>query len=107
MCAIAGLMASSAFGQAKPTGQTPANSSDDKTPPGTGALDLPRGGPIVGGRDLQPRPSGPPSKQETQQINQLLQQAPPDPAANGPIVQPHDLFGNPLGGSPILDQKKP
>lgn len=86
--------------------QQTAPSSDDNTPPGTGAADLPHG-PIVNGKQLQPRPGAPPSKQEAQQINQLLQQTPPDPAANGPIVQPRDLFGNPLGGSPGLDPKKP
>lgn len=110
--AIASIAAGGALAQtpsAHTTGSTPqqtAPTSDDNTPPGTGAADLPHG-PIVNGKQLQPRPSGPPSKQESQQVNQLLQQTPPDPAANGPIVQPHDLFGNPLGGSPGLYPKKP
>jgi hypothetical protein len=114
ICAIASLAAGGALGQTTPptahttseTLQQTGPTSDDNTPPGTGATDLPHG-PIVNGKQLQPRPNGPPSKQESQQINQLLQQTPPDPAANGPVVQPHDLFGNPLGGSPGLDQKKP
>jgi len=106
---IASLAAGSALAQAPsagPASSPGASYSDDNTPPGTGAADL-RRGPIVNGKDLQPRPGAPPSRQETQQINQLLEQTPTDPAANGPIVEPRDLFGNPLGGNPGLDQKKP
>ncbi|HEV2674035.1 MAG TPA: hypothetical protein VGV37_05790 [Aliidongia sp.] len=112
--AITGLMAGGALAQTpSPAAHTSTSTlqqtgapSDDTTPPGTGAADLPHG-PIVNGKQLQPRPSAPPSRQDAQRINQMLQQTPTDPAANGPIVQPHDLFGNPLGGSPNLDPKKP
>jgi len=106
---IASLAAGGALAQAPGPGSASAPggiSTDDNTPAGTGAADL-RRSPIVNGKDLQPRPSGPPSRQENQQINQLLEQTPTDPAANGPIVQPRDLFGNPIGGTPGLDQKKP
>lgn len=99
MLAIAGLTAGGALAQTAP-------SSVDTTAPGTGAADLPHG-PIVNGKQLQPRAGQPPSRQETNQIDQLVKSTPPDAAANGPIVQPRDLFGNPLGGSPGLDPKKP
>jgi hypothetical protein len=104
---IAGLMAGTALAQTTPT-TPPASTpgSIDTTPPGTGAADLPHG-PIVNGKQLQPRPSAPPTKQQANQVDKLLDQTPPDPAANGPIVQPHDIYGNPLGGSPGLDPKKP
>jgi hypothetical protein len=85
--------------------QAPAGASPDATAPGTGAMDLPHR-PIVNGKPLQPRPGMPPTKAETQQIDQLLQQTPAGATASGPIVQPRDLYGNPLGGSPGLDQKK-
>ena len=106
--AIAGLMAGSAFAQTTP-GQQPQVTlpgSADNTAPGTGAADLPHG-PIVNGRQLQPRAGQPPSKQEANQIDQLVKSTPPDKVADGPIVQPHDIYGNPLGGSPGLDPKKP
>jgi hypothetical protein len=112
LAALAGLMlAGSALAQTQPAHTTSTTlqqtaPSDDTTPPGTGATDLPHG-PIVNGKQLQPRASQPPTKQQDAQINQLVHQTPPDPAANGPIVQPHDLYGNPLGGSPGLDPKKP
>ncbi|WP_189043987.1 hypothetical protein [Aliidongia dinghuensis] len=119
LAAIVGFTAGGAFAQttssptphkhsAQPQDQVQLGTptSDDTTLPGTGAADL-RRSPIVGGKNLQPRPNGPPTQQENQQINQLLQQTPPDSKANGPIVQPRDLFGNPLGGSPTIDQKKP
>lgn len=102
--AIAGVTASGALAQT-PSARTPP-SSVDTTAPGTGAADLPHG-PIVNGKQLQPRAGQPPSRQETNQIDQLVNSTPPDAAANGPIVQPRDLFGNPLGGSPGLDPKKP
>ena len=103
---IVGLAAGSAGAQTQPhpASSTPPT-SDDTTPPGTGAADLPHG-PIVNGHQLQPRPGQPPSKNETSQVDQLLKQTPHDDAADGPVVQPHDLFGNPLGGSPGLDTKK-
>lgn len=103
--AIAGLAAGGALAQTPPSARTPP-SSLDTTAPGTGAADLPHG-PIVNGKQLQPRAGQPPSRQETNQIDQLVKSTPPDAAANGPIVQPRDLFGNPLGGSPGLDPKKP
>ncbi len=100
---IAGLTAGAALAQTTPA--TPPGSIDT-TPPGTGAADLPHG-PIVNGKQLQPRPNGPPTKQQANQVNQLLNSTPPDPEANGPIVQPRDLFGNPLDGSAGADPKKP
>jgi len=101
--AITGLATGGALAQTPP--QT-APSSIDTTPPGTGAADLPHG-PIVNGKQLQPRAGQPPSRQEANQVDQLLKSTPPDAAADGPIVQPRDLYGNPLGGSPGLDPKKP
>jgi len=100
----ASLLAGAALAQTPPA--TGTAGSIDNTAVGTGAADLPHG-PIVNGHNLQPRPGQPPSKQQANQVNQLLQQTPPDPAADGPIVQPRDLYGNPIGGSPGLDQKKP
>jgi hypothetical protein len=105
--AVAGLPAGGALAQTHTTTTTlqqTAPGSDDITLPGTGANDLPHG-PIVNGKQLQPRANQPPTKQEANQIDRLA--PPPDPAANGPLVQPRDLFGNPLGGNPGLDQKKP
>ncbi|MDB5360894.1 MAG: hypothetical protein JWO51_2191 [Rhodospirillales bacterium] len=100
---VAGLTAGGALAQ---TPQVTLPGSVDTTAPGTGAADLPHG-PIVNGRQLQPRAGQPPSKQEANQVDRLVKSTPPDAVANGPIVQPHDLFGNPLGGSPGLDPKKP
>jgi hypothetical protein len=102
--AIAGLTAGGALAQTPPQVTLPG--SADTTAPGTGAADLPHG-PIVNGRQLQPRAGQPPSKQEANQVDQLVKSTPPDAKADGPIVQPHDLFGNSLGGSPGLDPKKP
>jgi hypothetical protein len=96
--AIAVLTTGGALAQTAP--------SADATPPGTGAADLPHG-PIVNGKQLQPRAGQPPSRQETKEVDRLLQSTPPDAAADGPLVQPRDLYGNPLGGSPGLDTKKP
>lgn len=104
--AIAGLTAGGALAQTSPQVTLPGTGSADTTAPGTGAADLPHG-PIVNGRQLQPRAGQPPSKQEANQVDQLVKSTPPDGVANGPIVQPHDLYGNPLGGSPGLDPKKP
>ncbi len=107
--AVAGLTAGAAAAQTTLPTQPPQVTlpgSADTTPPGTGAADLPHG-PIVNGHQLQPRAGQPPSKQEANQVDQLVKSTPPDKAADGPIVQPHDLFGNPLGGSPGLDPKKP
>ena len=107
--AVAGLGAGGAVAQTHSTGSPTLQIgpvSDDTTPPGTGAADLPHG-PIVNGKQLQPRPGQPPSRQQVNQVDQLLKATPPDPAANGPIVQPRDLFGNPLGGSPGLNPNKP
>jgi hypothetical protein len=107
--AIAGLTTSAALAQTTPPAPQPQVTlpgSVDNTAPGTGAADLPHG-PIVNGKQLQPRAGQPPSKQEANQVDQLLKSAPPDKAADGPIVQPHDIYGNPLGGSPGLDPKKP
>jgi hypothetical protein len=112
LLALAGLALSGSALAQVPAGHSTSSTlqqtapSDDTTPPGTGATDLPHG-PIVNGHQLQPRAGQPPSKQEANQVNQLVHQIPPDPAANGPIVQPRDLYGNPLGGSPGLDPKKP
>lgn len=106
--AIAGLAAGGALAQTRPSSPqiTLPSGSVDNTAPGTGATDLPHG-PIVNGKQLQPRAGQPPTKQEANQIDQLVKSTPPDAAVNGPIVQPRDLFGNPLGGSPGLDPKKP
>jgi len=104
--AIAGLAIGAAVAQTTPPAQVTLPGSADTTPPGTGAADLPHG-PIVNGHQLQPRAGQPPSKQEANQVDQLVKSTPPDAVADGPIVQPHDLFGNPLGGSPGLDPKKP
>jgi len=108
--AIAGLAGGGALAQTAPPSSTTSLQqtapSADTTPPGTGAADLPHG-PIVNGKQLQPRAGQPPSRQETNQIDQLVKSTPPDAVADGPIVQPHDLYGNPLGGSPGLDPKKP
>ena len=106
--AITGLAAGGALAQtpSSTTSLQQTAPSADTTPPGTGAADLPHG-PIVNGHQLQPRAGQPPSKQEANQVDQLVKSTPPDKAADGPIVQPHDLFGNPLGGSPGLDPKKP
>ncbi|HLZ65096.1 MAG TPA: hypothetical protein VKQ29_02640 [Aliidongia sp.] len=105
--AIAGLTAGGALAQTHTTTSTlqqTGSGSDDTTPPGTSVTDFAHG-PIVNGKQLQPRSGQAPTKDEVSQINRL--QPPPDPAANGPLVQPRDLFGNPLGGSPGLDTKKP
>jgi len=107
--AIASLTTGAAVAQTPPPlppSQVTLPGSADTTAPGTGAADLPHG-PIVNGHQLQPRAGQPPSKQEANQVDQLVKSTPPDKAADGPIVQPHDLFGNPLGGSPGLDPKKP
>jgi hypothetical protein len=84
--------------------QAPTGAAGDNTAPGTGAVDLLQR-PIVNGKDLQPRPSMPPTKAETQAIDRLLQETPA--GYSGPAVQPRDLFGNPLGGSPGSEPKKP
>lgn len=51
--------------------------------------------PIVNGHDVQPRPDPGAPTPPDREAARLLRT--PD---EGPVVQPHDLYGKPLGGPP-------
>jgi hypothetical protein len=59
--------------------------------PGEPAV-VPQRAPIIGGRDLQPRPEAPPEHPASTGADRLLREN-PDP---GPVPPPHDLYGHRL-----------
>jgi hypothetical protein len=63
----------------------------------------PQEAPIVNGHRVAPRPVGPPPKDATDDAQKLLATA-PNP---GRPVQPHDLYGKPLGEAVPADQATP
>lgn len=68
--------------------QAPADESDA----------VPRNRPIVNGHELQPRSTGLPNGPADPEAAQLLKST----KDSGPIVPPHDIYGNSLGGNPTL-----
>jgi len=60
---------------------------------------LPQPAPIVDGHPVSPRPAPLPKSPTDREASEMLQSA-PDP---GPPVQPHDIYGNPLGAKPAKD----
>jgi len=71
----------------------PAAADDTKTDA------LPQAAPIVDGHPVPPRPAPLPKSPTDREASEMLQSA-PDP---GPPVQPHDIYGNPLGAKPAQD----
>ncbi|HLY57784.1 MAG TPA: hypothetical protein VKS60_19630 [Stellaceae bacterium] len=61
----------------------------------------PQSGPIVGGKDIQPRPAEPPSNATSTDAQKLLDEYKPA----SPSPPPHDIYGRPLDSKP--DAAKP
>ncbi len=58
---------------------------------------------IVGGRDVQPRPAPGEAGKTDPEVQRLLDQG----KDTGPVVPPHDIYGNPIGGNPGLNPPPP
>ena len=79
-----------------------------QTPPAIPDPAVPtRDRPIVGGKDLQPRPAPGESGQSPETQLHLLQRGAKEPPSNEPVVVPRDIYGNPLGGNPGLNPPAP
>jgi hypothetical protein len=61
-----------------------------------------RGHAVVGGKNLQPRAVPGQAGQSPEAQLRLLQKGKQETPSNEPVVVPHDLYGNPLGGDPGL-----
>jgi hypothetical protein len=79
-------------------GTCPALAQTPPSPPPTAPQEA-----IVNGKHLQPHLEPGRKEQDPEAANRLLQQGANDPAAQAPIVVPHDIYGNPIGGSPGLN----
>jgi len=86
------LAAASALAQT-PTGAPPPDQQVPADPPGHEHA-------VVGGKNLQPHALPGDSGQSPEAQIRLLQRNAKDRPSTEPIVVPHDLYGNPLGGSP-------
>lgn len=105
-CLAAGAFIASAAAQTLPQTTSPPNpgaAPDPNAPPDADLGPPNREHAVLGGKNLQPHAVPGESGQSPEAQLRLLQRTARDPASSEPIVEPHDIYGNPLGGNPGLN----